>query len=160
MNLKEAFRYQNKLQSTIDEAQLYLSDEANVTKVQKTYLRHKVNPEAEDETVVVATDNEYRDRVTEPVSIISRIGPVSQLETYLAPFFRIIDIDGSLRDQDFHRSDPVSRMETYSTLFCRIIEIEGALPNHNSNGSDPVSRMETYSNTFSRIIETGPKRRR
>lgn len=67
MNLKEAFRYQNKLQSTIDEAQLYLSDEANVTKVQKTYLRHKVNPEAEDETVVVATDNEYRDRVTELV---------------------------------------------------------------------------------------------
>ena len=48
MNLKEAFRYQNRLQSDIDEAKLILSGEKNVTKVEKTHLRHKVNPEASD----------------------------------------------------------------------------------------------------------------
>ena len=65
MNLKEAFRYQNKLQSTIEEAQRFLNMESNVTKVQNTYLRHKVNPEAADETVMIASDNEYSDRVTD-----------------------------------------------------------------------------------------------
>ena len=49
MNLKEAFRYQNKLQSLLDEAQGILDCDANVTKVANTYLRHKVMPEAEDE---------------------------------------------------------------------------------------------------------------
>ena len=38
MNLKEAFRYQNRLQSDIDEAKLILSGEKNVTKVEKTQL--------------------------------------------------------------------------------------------------------------------------
>lgn len=47
MNLKEAFRYQNKLQSLLDEAQGILDCDANVTKVANTYLRHKVMPEAE-----------------------------------------------------------------------------------------------------------------
>ena len=42
MNLKEAFRYQNKLQTLADEAQGILSCDANVTKVENTYLRHKV----------------------------------------------------------------------------------------------------------------------
>ena len=40
MNLKEAFRYQNKLQSFMDEAQGILDSDANVTKVENTYLRH------------------------------------------------------------------------------------------------------------------------
>ncbi len=50
MNLKEAFRYQNKLQSFLDEAQSILDRDANITKVENTYLRRKVMAEAEDET--------------------------------------------------------------------------------------------------------------
>ena len=65
MNLKEAFRYQNRLQSDIDEAKLILSGEKNVTKVEKTHLRHKVNPEASDETVQETADNEFSDRITD-----------------------------------------------------------------------------------------------
>ena len=42
MNLKEAFRYQNKLQSFLDEAQSILDRDANITKVENTYLRRKV----------------------------------------------------------------------------------------------------------------------
>ena len=51
MNLKEAFRYQNKLQSFLDEAQSILDRDANITKVENTYLRRKVMAEAEDEAV-------------------------------------------------------------------------------------------------------------
>lgn len=64
MNLKEAFRYQNKLQSFMDEAQEILNHESNVTKVENTYLRHKVMAEAEDETVVIVPDTEYYQQIT------------------------------------------------------------------------------------------------
>ena len=65
MNLKEAFRYQNKLQSFMDEVQAILNREENITEVEKTYLRHKVMPEAEDEVIVVAPESEYSDRITD-----------------------------------------------------------------------------------------------
>ena len=65
MNLKEAFRYQNRLQSLMDEAQGILDFDANVTKVENTHLRHKVMPEAEDETVTNTPDTEYYERITD-----------------------------------------------------------------------------------------------
>ena len=65
MNLKEAFRYQNKLQSFMDEAQGILDHDANVTKVENTYLRHKVMAEAEDETVLIAPETEYYEQITD-----------------------------------------------------------------------------------------------
>lgn len=64
MNLKEAFRYQNKLQSFMDEAQSILDRDSNVTKVENTYLRHKVMPEAEDETIRSVPDTEYYEQIT------------------------------------------------------------------------------------------------
>ena len=65
MNLKEAFRYQNKLQVFMDEAQGILNREENITKVEKTYLRRKVMPEAQDETVMVAAETEYSEKITD-----------------------------------------------------------------------------------------------
>ncbi len=65
MNLKEAFRYQNRLQAFMDEAQHILSRDANITKVENTYLRRKVMPEAEDETVMIAPETEYYERITD-----------------------------------------------------------------------------------------------
>ncbi len=65
MNMKEAFRYQNKLQRLMDEAMGILSRERNVTRVENTALLHKVNPEAEDETTVEPTDSEYSEQITE-----------------------------------------------------------------------------------------------
>ena len=67
MNLKEAFRYQNKLQSFINEAQLILNREDNITKVEQTYLRRKVMPEAQDETIVDESASEFSDRITDLV---------------------------------------------------------------------------------------------
>ena len=65
MNLKEAFRFQNKLQQLMDEAQAILNNPGNVTRTEKTYLRKKVMPEAENETVVVEQDCLYAGRIAE-----------------------------------------------------------------------------------------------
>ncbi len=59
MNLKEAFRFQNKLQSMMADAQSILGNNGNITKVQNTYLRHKVMAEAEDEVTMEAPSTEY-----------------------------------------------------------------------------------------------------
>ena len=64
MNLKEAFRYQNKLQSYMEEAVEILDNNKNVTKVEDTYLRHKVSPDAVDETIVATPDTEYYEQIT------------------------------------------------------------------------------------------------
>lgn len=70
MNMKEAFRFQNKLQHIIDEAQATLSCDRNITKVENTYRRKKVWSEAEDETTVEAPTTEYADRITEMVEFL------------------------------------------------------------------------------------------
>ena len=64
MNLKEAFRFQNKLQSMMGEAESILGSTANITKVQNTYLRKKVMPEAENETTIDAPATEYSEQIT------------------------------------------------------------------------------------------------
>lgn len=65
MNLKEAFRYQNKLQRLMDEAESVLNRDRNVTKVENTALRHKVNPDAENETTLEMPDTEYAEQITD-----------------------------------------------------------------------------------------------
>ena len=70
MNLKEAFRYQNKIQRLMDEAEILLRNERNVTKVTNTALRHKANPEAEDETTLEIPDIEYVNQITEMTTFL------------------------------------------------------------------------------------------
>lgn len=65
MNLKEAFRCQNKLVALMDEAQQILDREENVTRVENTYLRRKVMPEAANETILVAAETDYYDCITD-----------------------------------------------------------------------------------------------
>lgn len=70
MNLKEAFRFQNKLSGLMDEAQSILGRDANITKVENTYLRKKVFDGAEDETVVDTPPTEFADKITEIVRFL------------------------------------------------------------------------------------------
>lgn len=70
MNLKEAFRFQNKLGSLMEEAQGILSRDANITRVENTYLRKKVFDGAENETVVDTPPTEFADRITDIVSFL------------------------------------------------------------------------------------------
>ena len=67
MNLKEAFRFQNKLQALMNEAQSILDVDRNVCKVQTTLLRRKVMPEAENEVTVEEAPSEYADRINDVV---------------------------------------------------------------------------------------------
>ena len=70
MNLKEAFRFQNKIQVFMDEVQRILDRDVNITKAENIYLRHKVMPEAEDEAVAVLPDTEYSEHITELVKYL------------------------------------------------------------------------------------------
>jgi len=65
MNLKEAFRYQNKIRSLMNEAHDILSKEKNVTRVEKTTLQSKVNPGSEDIVTVEIPDTEFEGQITE-----------------------------------------------------------------------------------------------
>ncbi len=71
MNLKEAFRYQNKLHSLLTQAQFILQNDENITCTEATYMRHKVMPEAQDETVVKEPETEYYDKITEIVRFLT-----------------------------------------------------------------------------------------
>ncbi len=70
MNLKEAFRYQNKLQALMQEAEYVLGKDSNVTKVETTYLRSKVVSDAADEKVVQIPETEYSEKITEMVEFL------------------------------------------------------------------------------------------
>ena len=65
ITLKEAFRYQNKLQNLMAEAHSILSKEKNVTRVEKTTLQSKVNPGSEDIVTVEIPDTEFEGQITE-----------------------------------------------------------------------------------------------
>lgn len=68
MNLKEAFRYQNKLTALMCEGSRILDDEEAITTVKTTVLRHKVDPEAVDETTVMDSPlAEYAGNITQLV---------------------------------------------------------------------------------------------
>lgn len=73
MNLKEAFRYQNKLQAFMDEAQAILDHNGNITTVENTYLRKKVMSEAENETVLNAPETEYHEQITDIALFLLRL---------------------------------------------------------------------------------------
>lgn len=63
--MKEAFRFQNKLQCLMDEAEEILRRDRNVVKVQNTNLLHKVNSEAQDETTFEQPETEYAEQITD-----------------------------------------------------------------------------------------------
>jgi hypothetical protein len=59
MNLKEAFRYQNFLESLLTTAGGYLSDTDYVTTTKREHLRSAANPGATDETLLVAAEKPF-----------------------------------------------------------------------------------------------------
>ena len=67
MNLKEAFRFQNKLESLIMDTENILDDKDCVTLTKRTYLYKKANPDAENETVTIIPDTEYYRQLDEMI---------------------------------------------------------------------------------------------
>ena len=67
MNLKEAIRYQNKLNDLIRAAQGYLSDSDYITKVKEVHLRSKVDPAAADE---IQYEHAYHEQYLPPAAVM------------------------------------------------------------------------------------------
>jgi hypothetical protein len=70
MNLKEAFRFQNRIQGLMNEAQNILSRDQNVTETKSTYLRSKVMEGAEDAVLTDIPATDYADRITAMVEFL------------------------------------------------------------------------------------------
>lgn len=73
MNLKEAFRYQNKLQSLMFEAQGILENDRNITQIKTTVFHKKVMPELENETTVEVAPSEYADCINRIVVFLMHL---------------------------------------------------------------------------------------
>ncbi len=65
MNLKDAFRVQNKLQSVMSEAMDILEDHRNIVKVKTTHLRSRVMDDAQDVVVEENAPSEYAGHANE-----------------------------------------------------------------------------------------------
>ena len=70
MNLKDAFRAQNKLQSLMDEASYILQDHDNTLKVTTTHLRSKVMPEAQDAVTEDVAPSEYAGHINQVAAFL------------------------------------------------------------------------------------------
>ena len=94
MNLKEAFRYQNKLQRLMEEAEDILRRERNVLKVEQTALLHKVHPEAADETTLEPADTVYADQITDiAVLLMFLLGERERLSRAIREAKQSMDMD-------------------------------------------------------------------
>lgn len=94
MNLKEAFRYQNKLQRLMEEAEDILRRERNVVKVEQTALLHKVNPDAADETTLEPADTVYAEQITDiAVLLMFLLGERERLSGAIRKAKQSMDMD-------------------------------------------------------------------
>lgn len=70
MNLKDAFRAQNKLQSLMDEAGDILQDRGNILKITTIHLRSKVMPEAQDAVTEDPAPSEYAEHINQVAAFL------------------------------------------------------------------------------------------
>ena len=70
MNLKDAFRVQNKLQSVMLQAMDILEDRQNILKVRTTHLRSKVMADDQDVVVEENASSEYAGHANEIVGFL------------------------------------------------------------------------------------------
>ncbi len=70
MNLKDAFRAQNRLQSLMEEAGRILQDRDNILKTTTTHLRSRVMPEAADTVIEVAPPSEYAGHINQVAAFL------------------------------------------------------------------------------------------
>lgn len=65
MNMKDAFRFQNKLKGMMCEATAILQDQRNIVKIKTTHLRSKVMSDAQDAVVEEVAPSEYAGHANE-----------------------------------------------------------------------------------------------
>ena len=70
MNMKDAFRFQNKLKALMCEATAILEDRRNIVKVKTTHLRSKVMSDTQDAVVEEAAPSEYAGHANEVAAFL------------------------------------------------------------------------------------------
>ena len=70
MNMKDAFRFQNKLKGLMCEATAILQDRRNIVKVKTTHLRSKVMSDAQDAVVEEVAPSEYAGHANEVAAFL------------------------------------------------------------------------------------------
>lgn len=70
MNLKEAFRFQNKLQCFMTEAEGLLSRDANITKTEHEYFYSKVDKDAQNQKVESEPTTDYAGKITQMTAFL------------------------------------------------------------------------------------------
>ena len=73
MNLKEAFRYQNKIMELVDGCRSILCNDKNITKTKCTHLRKKVMEGAENEVIVEQAPSEDADRINDVIKMLMNL---------------------------------------------------------------------------------------
>ena len=73
MNMKDAFRFQNKLKDLMVEATEILQDRRNIVKVKITHLRSKVMGDAQDAVVEEVAPSEYAGHANEVAAFLMSI---------------------------------------------------------------------------------------
>ena len=129
MNLKEAFRFQNKLESLISETEGILSSEDCVTLTKRTYLYKKADPNAENETVTVIPNTEYYEQINELIEFVMYL--ISQREKLSNAINEAkrklpIDLDGEISLNRYRQ-----RM---SDIFRNMARIKGKEIRENNSG--------------------------
>lgn len=70
MNMKDAFRFQNKLKALMCEATAILEDRRNIVKVKTTHLRSKVMSDTQDAVVEETAPSEYAGHANEVAAFL------------------------------------------------------------------------------------------
>ena len=121
MNLKEAFRYQNRIQAHMDLAGEILSQKGNITRVENTHLRSRALPGARDETVLDAPGSEYADRITDMARfLVFLLGEKDKLFAAIRRAKEALPID-----MDSETSLNMSR-QTMARLFRSLADLTGS----------------------------------
>lgn len=115
MNLKEAFRFQKKLDALITETDNILDDERCVTLTKRTYLYKKANPDVENETVTDIPCTEYYPQINELIAfVVYLLGEKEKLSAAINAAKRSLplDLDGEVSLNRYRQqlSDTFRRM--------------------------------------------------
>lgn len=105
MNLKESFRYKSYLSTLVDSASRYIMDADNGFETTELHLKSKVNPDAEDETVITEVDRPHE--VTNVIAFMECI--IDETEALCSAINKAkagceIDIDALIESNKARRS--------------------------------------------------------
>ena len=121
MNMKDAFRFQNKLKDLMIEATEILQDRRNIVKVKTTHLRSKVMGDAQDAVVEEVAPSEYAGHANEVAAFLMSILEEREklcraIHTAKGGLDRDMDREGGLTRQRQEVAEVFRHMTTDSTV--------------------------------------------